>query len=143
MRLPTPLAPSLIWFVALVGISASTQTTVVKPQHKASCSVPKDEMELYASYLSSDTNSSAFTVVETTAQPSRTEIDSINLQLAVQGRGIPPDVRADFKRKDKPTCSIEPFPAGNSVRFVSHTENATIFKAGWKGFHKRYGREAS
>jgi hypothetical protein len=143
MRIPKLLASSFLSFVALAGISASAQTRSETVQHKASCSVPKDEMELYANYLSPETHSSALTVVVTTTQPSKADIDSINLRLAAQGRGIPPDVRADFKQKDKSTCSIEPFPSASGVRFISKTEAETIFKVGWTEFHKRYGKGAS
>jgi len=143
MRTPRLLTLIFILSFAHTGVFAKAQDSGAPVHHKAPCSVPKAEMELYASYLSPETNSSALTVVETTTQPSNADIDSINLQLAAQGRGIPPDVRADFKKKDKSICSIEPFSAGKNIRFVSHTESETIFKAGWKEFHKRYGKDAS
>ena len=142
MRIPRLSTWLFILFVALAGVSARAQNSGMPPRHTAPCSVRKDEIEIYADYLSPG-NSSDVTVVVTSTQPSYADVDSLNLQLAAQGRGIPPDVRADFKQKDKSICSMEPFPAGKSIRFISKNENETIFKAGWKEFHRRYGKDAS
>jgi hypothetical protein len=136
MRIPRLLNTLFGLFIVLAGVSA-------RAQNSASCSVPKDELEIYADYLSPGSNSSDVTVIVTSTQPSQADLDSLNLQLAVHGRGIPPDVRADFKKKDKSICSIEPFPAGKSIRFISKNENDTILKAGWKEFHRKYGKQAS
>jgi hypothetical protein len=105
--------------------------------------VPKDELEIYADCVSPGSNSSDVTVVVTSTQPSHADVDSLNLQLAVQGGGIPADACADFKQKDKSVCSFEPFPAGKCIRFISKNENDTIFKAGWKEFYRKYGKRAS
>ncbi len=142
MRIPRLLTLLSILFVALAGVSARAQSSAMPLRHTAPCSVPKDEIEIYADYLSPG-NSSDVTVVVTSTQPSDADVDSLNLQLAVQGRGIPPDVRADFKQKDKSICSFEPFPAGKGIRFISKNENDMIFKAGWKEFHRKYGKQAS
>jgi hypothetical protein len=143
MRIPRLLTTLFTLLVALAGVSARAQNSGARLQHTASCYAQKDEIEVYADYLSPGSNSSDVTVVVTSTQPSDADVDSLNLQLAVQGRGIPPDVRADFKQKDKSICSMEPFPAGKSIRFISKNENETIFKAGWKEFHRRYGKDAS
>jgi len=84
MRTPRLLTLLSILFVALAGVSARAQSSAMPLQHTARCSVPKDEIEIYADYLSPG-NSSDVTVVVTSTQPSDTDVDSLNLQLAVQG----------------------------------------------------------
>jgi hypothetical protein len=143
MRIQTPLRTSVLSLVAFVGIPLYAQGSDGIAQQKTSCAVQKDEIEVYASYLTTETNSSSLAVVVTRTQPSSADIDTVNLRLAAQSRGIPADVRADFKEKDKISCSIEPFQGVANLRFISRTEYHKVFKAGWNEFHKRYGKHAS
>jgi len=85
MRIPTLLTSLFTLYVALAGVSGNVQNSAEPLQHKASCNVPKDEIEVYADSLSSESSSSAIIVVATSIQPSHADVDFFNLQLAVQG----------------------------------------------------------
>ena len=82
----------------------------------------------------------------TTIEVPHVDVDSLNLQLAAQGRGIPPDVRADFQEKNKSSCVIKPFVDLPNLYFISRREHDLMFrtslKKGWSELHKRYGKKA-
>ncbi len=143
MKIPKLLTSLLISSASLTGASACAQGTVGSPRHQAPCSVSEDEIGVYAGFLPPDQGSSAVTVVEIETQPSNADVDYFNLQLALQGHAIPQDVRADFKQKDKSTCSIVPVPTIKNVHFISKAEHDKLFNDGWTKFHKRYGKHAS
>jgi len=80
-------------------------------------------------------------VLTTTYTHHGLDVDSLNLQLAVQGRGIPPDVREDFKKKNTKSCNIEPFGGIDKLNFLSESDHKHVFEQGWKEFHKRLARK--
>jgi len=111
-------------------------------EQKKLCTVQGEEIEVFDSYLKGGT---APQVLVTRTVPPHVDVDAINLQLAVQGRGIPPDVRTDFKEKNKSSCLIRPFEGIPNVHFVSKKEHDLMFRnssAGWSDFHKKFGKEA-
>jgi hypothetical protein len=107
-----------------------------------SCTVSRDEVEVLASYLRGLRAGPSLIVVVTTTDSNSADVDALNLQLAAQGRGIPPEARADFKRKDEFRCHIRRFRAATNVRFISQHEHDQIFRSGWREFHRRYGKGA-
>jgi hypothetical protein len=112
-------------------------------QEQKLCVVRGEEFEVFASYLKQDI-ASPLVLVTTTDSP-HIDVDALNLQLAANGRGIPPDVRTDFSEKNKSTCMIELFAGIPNLRYISKREEGLIFRVpskGWSKFHKRYGKEA-
>jgi len=107
------------------------------------CEVQAEENEVFVSYLKAEKPSPGLTVLVTRTVPADMDVDTFNLQLAVKGRGIPPEVRADFKEKNKSSCTIAPFSGVVNLRFISKGEHDQIFQTGWTEFHERYGKEAS
>jgi hypothetical protein len=71
------------------------------------------------------------------------DVDSLNLQLAAQGRGIPADVREDFKKKNSRSCNIKPFGGIARLSFLTESEHDEIFEKGWDEFHRQFGEKAS
>ncbi len=110
---------------------------------KARCEVPAEEAEVFVGYLKGERPSPGLIVLVTRTVRADMDVDTFNLQLAAKGRGIPPDVRADFKEKNKAGCAIVPFSDSANLRFISKAEHDQIFQNGWTEFHKRYGVEAS
>jgi hypothetical protein len=107
------------------------------------CVLQREEMDFFVSYLSEGGVSPR--VVMTTIVPPHADIDALNLQLAAQGRGIPPDVRADFKEKNKSSCVVKPFVDLPHLHFISESEHDLMFRTpseGWSEFYKKYGKEA-
>lgn len=107
------------------------------------CVVQREEIEFFISYLREGAASPK--VVVTTIVTPHVDVDAINLQLAAQGRGIPPDVRADFKEKNKSSCVVKPFVDLPNLHFISEREHDLMFRTpskGWNEFHKKYGKEA-
>jgi len=112
-------------------------------QQNKLCTVQREEMEVFASYLKEGIASPQVLVTKTV--PAHADVDALNLQLAAQGRGIPPDVRADFKEKNKSSCLIKPSAGIPNLHFVSKHEHDLMFRkasTGWSDFHKKYGKEA-
>lgn len=107
-----------------------------------SCVVQGEEIKFFVSYLKEGIGSPQ--VVVTTIGAPDVDVDALNLQLAVQGRGIPPDVRADFKEKNKSSCVIRPFVDLPNLHFISEREHNLMFRTlkGWSELHKRYGKKA-
>jgi hypothetical protein len=81
-------------------------------------------------------------ILVTEAEQRLAPLDSINLQLAANGRGIPPDVRHDFAARNKTSCPIKPILGIERLQFISKHDEEKIFKTGWGEFHKRYGKDA-
>ena len=84
------------------------------------------------------------TVVLNYTESSGVDIDSVNLQLAVRGQGVPTAVREDYKVKAARDCQLPPSLAIRRLRLVSRQEDDRIFhgSGGWLEFHKRYGEDA-
>ena len=107
------------------------------------CTVQGEEMEVFASYLKEGIASPQVLVTKTVS--AHADVDALNLQLAAQARGIPPDVRADFKEKNKSSCLIKPSTGIPNLHFISKHERDLMFRkasTGWSDFHKKYGKEA-
>lgn len=107
------------------------------------CTVQGEEIEVLASYLREGSASPQVLVTKTA--PAHADVDALNLQLAAQGRGIPPAVRADFKEKNKSNCLIKPLAGIPNLHFLSKHEHDLMFgktSTGWSDFHKKYGEEA-
>lgn len=112
---------------------------------KKLCTVQGEEAEVFASYLEEGIGSPQVLVTKTVV-PAHVDVDAFNLQLAAQGRGIPPEVRTDFKEKNKSSCLIKPSAGMPNLHFVSKREHDLMFRkasTGWNDFHKKYGKEAS
>lgn len=107
------------------------------------CKIQKDEIEIFVSFLKEEADPRAQTVLVTKTDATEVNVDSVNLQLAVQGRGIPAELRADFKAKNKSSCLIEPFAGVMNLKFISTAERDRLFRAGWDEFHKKYGKDAA
>jgi hypothetical protein len=103
------------------------------------CNLPKEEVDVYATYLGTEASSNTLTVLVTRTEGYIDDMDGYNLRLAAQGHGIPPEVREDFTNKNKSGCAIQPFGGVPNLRFISKSEERRIFAAGWSEFHKRYG----
>lgn len=122
--------------------SVSAQTgNGTAPQNKV-CKVQKDEIEIFASFLKQGESAPVQTVVTTETEAIDVDVDYENLQLAVKGQGIPSEIRADFKAKNKSNCLIEPFTGVTNLHFISRAEQDRLFRAGWTEFHKKYGKNA-
>jgi hypothetical protein len=119
-------------------LASAQDSGKVVSTHK-SCRVTKEEADVYTFFLKSETASNRLTVLVNSTEARDYGVDSLNLQLAAQGRGIPPDARADFTAKNKSSCLLEGFPRTPNLRFVSKSEINAIFAVGWAEFHKRYG----
>jgi hypothetical protein len=95
----------------VVGLAAPQQCVAQSAnstaQQKKLCTVQSQEIEVFDSYLKEGIASPQVLVTKT-ASP-HVDVDTLNLQLAAQGRGIPPDVRTDFKEKNKSSCLIKSF----------------------------------
>jgi hypothetical protein len=104
------------------------------------CYLPKEEVDVYATYLGGEASSNILTVLVTRTDGYIDDVDGYNLRLAAQGHGIPPEVREDFTRKNKSSCVIQPFGGVPNLRFISKSEERNIFAVGWSEFHKKYGK---
>ena len=112
-------------------------------QQEKPCVFQREEIEFLVSYLR-EAAASPKVVVTTIVNP-HVDVDALNLQLAAQGRGIPPDVRADFKEKNKSSCVTKPFIDLPNLHFISEHEHDLMFRTplkGWSEFHKKYGKHA-
>jgi hypothetical protein len=143
MKIRPFLGTVLISIVVLVQEPLLGQVTNEFAPYKAHCALQKEEVEVFASYLKENVLPHDITVVVTETMPTDVDVDTFNLQLAVKGRGIPPEIRQDFKKKNRTTCVIEPFADIKNLRFISKIEHDQIFRAGWSEFHKMYGKDAT
>jgi hypothetical protein len=135
--------------VALILIAAVfsqrqvwAQTANTAARRHTTCTIQNDEIQVFASFLKENVDPHAQTVLVTKTEATDVDVDSVNLRLATQGRGIPSQLRADFKAKNKSSCLIERFAGVMNLTFVSTAERDRIFRTGWDGFHKRYGKTA-
>jgi hypothetical protein len=133
----------------MAGLAAPQQSVAQAAdrtaQQKKLCAVQGEEIKVFDSYLEEGIGSPQVLVTKTVL-PDFVDVDALNLQLAAQGQGIPPDVRADFKEKNKSDCLIKPFAGMRNLHFVSKHEHDLMFRkdsTGWSGFHKKYGEEAN
>lgn len=132
----------ILWLFATgfaLGEQSSAQSDEGNAPQKAACTVRREELEVFAAYLKRETSPQ---VVVTRTEPARPDVDTLSLQLAATGRGIPADVRADFKAKNKSGCAINPFAGISNLHFISREEHDLMFRGGWREFHKRYGKDA-
>ena len=126
------------YFVTMiVPMSAQDSAKVASPLKN--CKITKEEAEVYTYILSKESASNELTVLLTSTDARNYDVDTLNLQLAAQGHGIPPDLRADFTNKNEVSCVIEPLSGIPNIRFISKSEKEAIFAVGWKEFHKKYG----
>ena len=123
-----------------VPLSAQNSGKVASPLKN--CKVTKDEAEVYTYFLTRESASNGLTVLVTNTDARNYHVDSLNLQLAAQGHGIPPELRADFTNKNEISCVIEPLSGIPNIRFISNSERVAIFAAGWNEFHKSYGKDS-
>jgi hypothetical protein len=124
------------------GCFALAQTETSPPK---GCTVPARELDVMKAFLKGWVADAIPTVVVTFTESSGVDVDSVNLQLAVRGQGVPTAVRQDFKKKATSDCRIPPSLAIKGVRFISRDEHGQIFRnsrRGWAEFHKRYGKSA-
>ena len=130
----------------IIGLASFTLQSFASPPKRTKCTVQKEEEEIYFAYLSA-TGSPVRTRVLVTQTDSLLrnsdfDLDSINLRLAANGRGIPSDARHDFELKNKASCVIEPIVGIEKLLFISKNDEDKIFKTGWDEFHKKYGKDA-
>src|ERR1700720_4718743 len=139
--------PSLVALLGLTQLLAAvpsrsqSQTKNTAPS-KNHCEFSKDELEVYREQLRRDTSPKSSTVVMATTQRGIDDIDTFNLPLAAQGHALPPEVRADFRNKNKTSCLIHPFSGVANLRFMSEAEEKDLSPSRWKEFQKRYGKSA-
>ena len=134
----------------LLGVSANltmsvplwAQDSAKVTSPRKNCKVTKEEVEVYTYFLRGESASSRLTVLVTNTDARNYDVDTLNLQLAAQGHGIPPELRGDFTDKNEISCAIEPLSGIPNIRFISKSESESIFAAGWKEFHKRYGKDS-
>ena len=112
----------------------------VAPQSKNGCGFSQEEIGVYQSQLSRDTSKKRPMVVMATTVGWIDDIDSFNLPLAAQGHAIPADVRADFMKKNKTGCLIQPFGGVQSLRFMSSSEEQKVLANEWGEFLTKYGK---
>lgn len=134
-----------LFVAAYAGLpqQAWSQNATAASQHEKQCFVPKDEIEVLTALLRSD-NASPQVLVTKTEYP-YADVDYLNLQLAAKARGIPPEVRTDFKEKNRSSCLIQPFTGIRGLHFIPKREEELLFRVpskGWSEFHKKYGKEA-
>lgn len=118
------------------------QNITATNEHEKQCFVPKEEIEVLTAHLKPG---NAPQVLVTKTEYPYADVDDLNLQLAAKGRGIPPEVRTDFKEKNKSSCLIQPFTGIPGLHFISKQEEDLMFRVpskGWSEFHKKYGKEA-
>jgi hypothetical protein len=136
--MPTPYRVILL----IIGLAFFAIQGLAWPSGSNICSVQKQEKEVYFVYLRATASSASVRVLVTKTEAVRPDLDSINLQLAANGRGIPPDVRRDFELKNKTTCEIEPVVGIQNLRLISEKDKHSLFKTGWGEFYKKYGKDA-
>lgn len=106
------------------------------------CGLLKEEVDVYESLLKADSSSKSLTVLVTRTVRWIDDIDVFNVPLALHGRAIPVEVRADFKDKNKSSCIIQPFGDVPNLRFISENDERRIFAADTTEFYKKYGKGA-
>ena len=130
----------------IIGLAFFSIQSLGSPPKRMKCTVQEEEKEIYVAYLhATDSPGSIRLLVTETDRRlfgSGLDWDSINLRLAANGRGIPPDVRHDFEEKNKASCAIEPIVGIERLRLISKSDEDKIFKTGWDEFHKKYGKDA-
>jgi hypothetical protein len=109
---------------------------------KKLCEFSSGEVDVYRSQLSRDASEKRTMVVMATTLGWIDDINSFNLQFAAQGRGLPPDMRADFTKKNETGCLVQPFGGVRNLRFMSSSEEKKLFARDWSEFHKNYGKNA-
>ncbi len=135
-------------FLIIAGLGAPQQRVAQVANRTAAqkklCTVQSEEIEVFDGYLKEGIASPQVLVTKTVL-PNFVDVDALNLQLAAQGRGIPPEVRTDFKEKNRSGCLIKPLAGIRDLHFISKHEHDVMFRkdsTGWSGFHKKYGKEA-
>jgi hypothetical protein len=122
-----------------MGSAVSAQTPIKTVSNRKTCSVPREETEVYATILGGD----SLSLLTSTTESRNYQIDSMNLRLAAHGLGLPPEARADFTLKNQSSCEITPFAGVPNTRLLTRTEERATFRDGWGGFHKKYGKNSS
>jgi len=122
--------------------SSQPQSAPNTTEHKKYCGFSPGEIDVYKSQLSRDSSRKQTNVMSATTLRWIEDIDSFNLQLAVQGHAIPADVRADFTEKNRNGCLIRPFDGVPNLRFMSSSEEERLFAKGRSEFNKKYGKDA-
>jgi hypothetical protein len=133
---------SLIGVGVSYGGSASAQTISTSAAPKNSCVVPKDEIQIYVAYELY--YHQATVIVTQTEVPSFLDVDGLNVVLATQGRGIPPELRADFKKKNTSACTIRPFGGAPNLRFITWAQEKRASRNGRapaSEFYERFGKD--
>jgi hypothetical protein len=127
-------------FLAAVPIHAAHPEKTAAPTRF--CNLSKEEVDVYATYLGGEASSNTLTVLVTRTDGYLKDVNEINLGLAAQGHGIPPEVREDFTQKNKSSCAIRPFGGVPNLRFMSEKEEKGIFAVGWSEFYKQFGKHS-
>src|SRR5215470_20228873 len=100
----------------LTGNSVYAQTLKPQASVQSHCAVTKEELEVFTSY---EFLSKTRTVVVTQTEPRFLDFDNLNLRLAAQGRGLPLDLRDDFKQKNISSCPFKAFADAQNLVFIS------------------------
>lgn len=106
------------------------------------CVLSKPEIEIYRSQLADESLEKSLMVIAASTEGWIEDIDSFNLSLATQGRGISPEVRTDFTAKNRVSCVIQPFAAVSNLRFISKNDQKRLASDDWNTFQRKYGRNA-
>ncbi|HEV2488786.1 MAG TPA: hypothetical protein VGT03_03175 [Candidatus Acidoferrales bacterium] len=133
----------LIWAGLSYGGSARAQARNLSGAPRNSCIVPNDEVQVFIAY---ELYYHQATVIVTWTQEPSLDIDGLNVEFAAQGRGIPPDLRADFKKKNISACAIRPFVGAPRLRFISEAELKRSSRDGRtpvSEFYERFGKDTN
>jgi hypothetical protein len=109
------------------------------------CVVPDDEIQVYAAFFQGESYEKATDVLVDRTTVRSYGIDELNLRLAANGHGLPPELRADFTSKSKVACTVRPSPLLSNLKLISAREEAAMPSglAFWGAFHRRYGKDAT
>src|SRR5712692_6016575 len=105
-----------VWILLLCAGLLYARTTNKAGENQAYCIVPKDEIAVLAVFYDRPYEDITVLVTETEQWPFA---DAVNLELAVQGHGLPPDLRNDFDGKNRSSCTIRPFVEFRNLHFIS------------------------
>lgn len=123
------------------GVGVTSQT-VKEPAPKSSpCTVSTDEAGLYATILRTGRRFPQVVVTRTgLVHFDLSDLDVLNLQAAASGRGIPLDVRTNFKEQNGAQCDLFAVAEIENVQYVSQ-EDAEKPRSR-REFEKKYGKDA-
>jgi len=144
MRLLTLLTP-LLFAAQVLSAQQTTPSKNNSPSRAATCVVSEEELQVYAALFERDTDEKEVSVLVAGTPAIAYGLDDLNLRLAANGHGLPPELREDFSAKNKVACKVTPSPLLGNLKFLSTKEETAMIARPdfWTAFHRRYGKNAS